>query len=64
MKIILSPAKKMRQDTDSLPAESMPVFLSKAKQVVQYLQSLSGPQLQSLWGCNNEIGRASCRERV
>ena len=57
MKIILSPAKKMRRDTDALPTENLPVFFSKARQVMQYLQSLSSSQLQALWGCNDAIAK-------
>ena len=55
MKIILSPAKKMRRDPDSLPAQELPVLLSNASEILSYLRSLSPEQLQKLWNCNDKI---------
>ena len=55
MKIILSPTKKMKRDTDSLKPEALPVLLPKAEKILQYLRSLSPQQLQKLWGCNDSI---------
>ncbi len=57
MKILLSPAKKMRQDVDSLAPEGLPALLPKAEQVMAYLKSLSASQLQMLWGCNDAIAQ-------
>ncbi len=55
MKIILSPAKKMRRDTDSLPTHSAPYFLPEAQKILDYLRTLSFSQLSSLWGCSEAI---------
>ena len=57
MKIILSPAKKMRSDPDSLPVWSSPVYLEKARTLLSFLKSLSPEQLQKLWACNDSIAR-------
>lgn len=57
MKIIISPAKKMRVDTDTLPYAGLPVFLEKTEVLLAWLRSLSFQQLKSLWECNDGIAR-------
>ena len=57
MKIILSPAKKMRVDTDSLPWADEPMFLDKTQQILSYLRGKVNSELQALWGCNNQIAQ-------
>ena len=41
MKILLSPAKKMRVDTDTFPVTGMPVFLDRAKVLRDWIAGLS-----------------------
>lgn len=55
MKILISPAKKMRVDTDSLPWETLPPFLPQAELIKETLQRSSPAQLQRLWCCNSAI---------
>lgn len=55
MKIIISPAKKMNIDTDSLPVQSEPVFLRDAEKIKNYMQALSYEEAQRLWACNDKI---------
>ena len=55
MKIIISPAKKMRVDTDSLPYQALPAFLSRTEQLCKILQSMSDVELKKLWKCNDQI---------
>ena len=55
MKIIISPAKKMRMDTDSLAWRDFPAFLPDAEKICAKLQSLSYDQLKKLWKCNDQI---------
>ena len=57
MRIILSPAKKMRVDRDSLPSQDLPVFLGKTEQLLAYLREMDSTALQALWGCNDAIAR-------
>ncbi len=57
MKIIISPAKKMREDVDSLSVENMPIFLPKTQQLLNYLNTLSFSELQKLWDCNETIAK-------
>lgn len=54
MKIILSPAKKMKKD-DDLGFYDLPVFLDKTKEILKCLKSLSKNELKEIWKCNEKI---------
>ncbi len=54
MRILLSPAKKMRVD-DSLPWQDLPLFLNRTQQLMASLQAMDAPQLKKLWKCNDQI---------
>lgn len=55
MRIIISPAKKMNIDTDSLKWCDFPSFLPQTKQLLAKLQSLTYDELKKLWACNDKI---------
>ena len=55
MRIIISPAKKMNVDTDSLPVRDFPAFLERTEEIYRELQSKSPEELQKLWKCNDQI---------
>lgn len=55
MKIILSPAKKMRKHTDDLAPLGMPVFLEDTKQILAWLRRLSYAEMKKLLACNDQI---------
>ena len=55
MRIIISPAKKMNVDTDSLPWRDLPAFLPRTEILAQTLQSMSRDELKKLWKCNDSI---------
>ena len=55
MRIIISPAKKMNVDTDSLPWRDLPVFLPKTEQLCTQLQGMSDAELKKLWKYNDSI---------
>ena len=55
MRIIISPAKKMNVDTDSLPVRDLPAFLERTEEIYRELQSKSPEELQKLWKCNDQI---------
>lgn len=57
MKIMISPAKKMNIDTDTLLPAQMPVFLKRTKELLAYLRSLSYEEVKSIWKCNDKIAR-------
>ena len=55
MKILISPAKKMRIDTDDFAPKDLPVFLDRAEKLRSYLQGLSFEELRRLLACNEKI---------
>ena len=55
MKIIISPAKKMRVDNDTFVPLSKPEFLDKTASLFEELRQKDLPTLQKLWECNDEI---------
>ena len=55
MKIIISPAKKMKTDTDGLPFLGLPVFLPDAEKLKEWIRALSYEEAKKLWACNDKI---------
>lgn len=55
MKIIISPAKKMKQDTDTILWKTMPYFLEKTEEILKWMQTLSYEERKKLWMCNDKI---------
>ncbi len=55
MKIIISPAKKMRVDNDTFVPLSKPEFLDRTFLIKEALCKMDLPALQKLWECNDEI---------
>ena len=55
MRIIISPAKKMRADTDGLPWRDLPAFLTKTEHLQEQLKNLEYDELKKLWKCNDSI---------
>ncbi|MDO4733269.1 MAG: peroxide stress protein YaaA [Bacillota bacterium] len=55
MRIIISPAKKMRVETDSLPWRELPCFLERTEYICSQLKALSAAELKALWKCNDKI---------
>ncbi len=56
MRIIMSPAKKMRVD-DGLPWQDLPVFLDRTQQLMEAMQGMDAAELKQLWQCNDQITR-------
>lgn len=50
MKIIISPAMKMKVDTNAFATKSQPQFLTRAKELSDFLKKCSFTQLKSIWG--------------
>ena len=57
MKVIISPAKKMRVDTDTFLCKDLPALLPKAKVLMEYIRSLSYAEQKALWACSDKIAR-------
>ena len=57
MRIILSPAKKMKEDTDTLAFLDLPVFLKKTEEISSWIRSLSYAEAKKMWSCNDRIAQ-------
>lgn len=57
MRIIISPAKKMRMDTDTLSCKSLPLFICQAEALYEKLKAMSYEELKQLWKCNDQIAK-------
>ena len=57
MRVIISPAKKMNVDTDSLPCRGLPRFLDRTEVLLQRLRELDEKELKALWKCNDKLVR-------
>ncbi|MDO4303036.1 MAG: peroxide stress protein YaaA [Bacillota bacterium] len=55
MRIIISPAKKMNTDTDTLPWKELPVFLETTEQIMDWMKQLSFAKARDLWQCNEKL---------
>lgn len=55
MKIIISPAKKMNVDTDTMEVSGLPVFLERTQQLMEWMKSLSFAEAKKLWACNEKL---------
>lgn len=61
MRIILSPAKKMREDPDFLAPAALPAFLPQTNQLLAALKERTPQQLQTLWRCSDAIAAQNLR---
>lgn len=57
MRIIISPAKQMRTDTDTFACTETPVFLEKTAILKDWISSLSFDEQKKLWACNDKIAK-------
>ncbi|MBU5481106.1 peroxide stress protein YaaA [Blautia sp. MSJ-19] len=55
MKIILSPAKKMIIDTDSIAPVGLPEFIDRTAEILSWMKSKSKEELKAIWKCNDKI---------
>ena len=55
MRIIISPAKKMRVDCDSLPPQALPAFLQETERILSRLRELNREELKRLWKCSDAL---------
>lgn len=57
MRIIISPAKQMRTDTDTIACTETPVFLEKTAILKDWISGLSFDEQKRLWVCNDKIAK-------
>ena len=55
MRIIISPAKQMKVDTDAFEPTTEPVFIDRAEVLKDWIKSLSYAEQKKLWVCNEKI---------
>lgn len=56
MKMILSPAKKMKTNQEVQPL-TMPVFMENTKELMEWMQTLIYEEAKKLWACNDKIAQ-------
>lgn len=57
IKIIISPAKKMKIDNDIIGHRQMPIFLEETQILLDYLKGLAYEELKSIWKCSDNLAR-------
>ena len=57
MRIIISPAKQMRVDTDTFTCKELPVFMDRTELLMEWIRSLSYEEQKKLWACNDKIAK-------
>ena len=57
MRIIISPAKQMRVDTDAFTCTEVPVFMEKTEILKDWISGLSYDEQKKLWACNDKIAK-------
>ena len=55
MYMIISPAKRMRTDTDTMPPQALPAFLPEAERLLGALRALPPGERKVLWRCSDAI---------
>ncbi len=58
LKIIISPAKKMKVQ-DALPPAGLPPFLGSTEVLLSRMQAMSDAELKRLWKCNDSIAETN-----
>lgn len=62
MKIIVSPARTMQVDTDSLPYQHLPQFLPQTQEILNWMRGLTYDELHQLWwNCSTKIATLNYR---
>ncbi len=57
MRIIISPAKQMAVDTDSIACNQLPVFMERTEVLKNWIQALSYEEQKKLWACNDKLAQ-------
>lgn len=61
MKIIISPAKQMREEEDACFACRRPLLLERTQTLLAALRQLNRQELQQLWQCNDKLAAENYR---
>jgi cytoplasmic iron level regulating protein YaaA (DUF328/UPF0246 family) len=63
MRIIISPAKKMKTNTDDFAWRELPQFRSESEKLLALLKQMTYAEAKALWNCNDAIAALNI-ERV
>ena len=55
MRIILSPAKQMKNEFEILEYTAIPIFIDKTEELLKWMQAQTHENLQKMWKCNSKI---------
>ena len=55
MRVILSPAKQMKEEFEILEPEGVPIFLNETEKLLSWMRKQSNDYLQKLWKVNSKI---------
>ena len=55
LKVIISPAKKMKRKEDVLPYKNVPFFIKEAEKLFSYMKDMSFAELKELWKCSDKL---------
>lgn len=61
MRMIISPAKQMREDAEGMAPLGFPVYLNEAQELLTLLKSKSLEELKELWQCNDVLAQQNFR---
>jgi cytoplasmic iron level regulating protein YaaA (DUF328/UPF0246 family) len=61
IKVIISPAKKMKVNNDDFAHRNMPVFIKESEMLLDYLKSLDYKELKTIWKCSDNIAGLNFR---
>ena len=57
MKIIISPAKTMTENTDAYLSEQMPYYIEETKKIMKAVQKLTYDEAKEVWKCNDKLAK-------
>ncbi|MCI8321503.1 MAG: peroxide stress protein YaaA [Dorea sp.] len=61
MRIILSPAKRMNEISDTLAYSALPEYIGQSEEILRWLQCKSYEELRKLWNCSDRIAQQNIR---
>jgi cytoplasmic iron level regulating protein YaaA (DUF328/UPF0246 family) len=59
VKLLISPAKKMRVEVDFLPPKTHPTLLERSAQLLELLRAMTFPELKKLLACNDSLAQGA-----
>ena len=57
MKIIISPAKTMAENTDAYIREQMPCYIEETEKIMKVMKNLTYEEAKAVWKCNDKLAK-------